>query len=113
MTRGEIWWANLGIPYGSEAGFTRPVLIIQDNSYNESKLKTVVIIPLTTNLRMQDIPGNVLIETEESKLAEDSVIMIPKIHAIDRSKFKEKVSKISRETMDKVELCIKLVLGFN
>jgi mRNA interferase MazF len=113
MTRGEIWRAQLGIPFGSEAGYTRPVLVIQDNNFNESRIRTVVIIPLTTNFCLRDAPGNILIEKAESGLAEDAIIMIPQIHAIDRRKFIEKISKVSREIMEQVELGVKLVLGFN
>ncbi|MDR1747993.1 MAG: type II toxin-antitoxin system PemK/MazF family toxin [Spirochaetaceae bacterium] len=52
MTRGEIWWAQFGIPYGSEIDYTRPVLIVQNDCFNDSKIKTIVILPLTTNLRL-------------------------------------------------------------
>jgi mRNA interferase MazF len=61
MIRGEIWWAQFGIPSGSEAGYKRPVLIVQDDSFNKSGIKTIVVLPLTTNLRLLDAPGNVLI----------------------------------------------------
>ena len=62
MTRGEIWWAEFGIPYGSEIGYTRPVLIVQNDSYNESRIRTIVVLPLTTNIRLIDAPGNVLLK---------------------------------------------------
>ncbi|MDR1211908.1 MAG: type II toxin-antitoxin system PemK/MazF family toxin [Spirochaetaceae bacterium] len=61
MIRGEIWWADFGIPFGSEAGFRRPVLIVQDDAFNESRMRTIVVLPLTTNLRLLDAPGNVLV----------------------------------------------------
>jgi mRNA interferase MazF len=113
MIRGEIWWAEFGIPYGSETGFTRPVLIVQDDSFNESRIKTIVVLPLTTNLRLLDAPGNVFIRKKESKLTDNSVIIVTQLYAIDRGRFKEKISKISKETMEQVELGIKLVLGIN
>ena len=62
ISRGEIWWAQLGIPFGSEAGYKRPVLIVQDDSFNESGIRTIVVVPLTTNLRLADAPGNVFIK---------------------------------------------------
>jgi len=113
MTRGEIWWADFGIPYGSETGYTRPVLIVQDDSFNESKIKTIVVLPITTNLRLADAPGNVFIRKKESKLTKDSVIIVAQLYAIDRERFKEKISKVSKEIMAKVELGIKLVLGLS
>ena len=111
MIRGEIWWAEFGIPYGSEPGYDRPVLIMQDDSFNESRIKTVVVLPMTTNLRLLDAPGNVLLEKKESKLNNDSVVIVAQLYAIDRSRFREKISKITPEIMAQVETGIKLVLG--
>jgi mRNA interferase MazF len=113
MTRGEIWWAEFGIPYGSEVGYTRPVLIVQNDSYNESRIRTIVVLPITTNLRLSDAPGNVFIRKKESRLKNDSVIIVAQLYAIDRGRFKEKISRISNEIMIQVELGIKLVLGIN
>jgi mRNA interferase MazF len=113
MIRGEIWRVEFGIPYGSEIGFTHPVLIVQDNSFNESKIKTIVVLPLTTNLRLLDAPGNVLIQKKDSKLNTDSVLITAQLYAIDRGRFKEKISKVSKEIMEQVEIGIKIVLGIN
>jgi len=113
MRRGEIWWVDFGIPYGSEVGFTRPVLIVQDDSFNESRIKTIVVLPMTTNLRLLDAPGNVFISKKESKLTNDSVIITAQLYAIDRGRFKEKISKVSKEIMKQVEIGMKLVLGIN
>jgi mRNA interferase MazF len=113
MIRGEIWWAEFGIPYGSEIGYNRPVLIVQDDSFNESRIKTVVVLPLTTNLRLLDAPGNVLLRKKESKLLNDSVIIVAQIYAIDRGRFKERISKVTKEIMEQVETGMKLVLGIN
>ena len=111
MIRGEIWWAEFGIPYGSEAGYTRPVLIVQDDCFNKSNIKTIVVLALTTNLRLADAPGNVFVRKKETKLADDSVIIAAQLYAIDRGRLKEKVSKVSKETMDQVAIGLKLVLG--
>ena len=113
MIRGEIWWAEFGIPHGSEIGYNRPVLIVQDDSFNESRIKTVVVLPITTNLRLSDAPGNVLLRKKESKLIDDSVIIVAQLYAIDRSRFKERISKVTKEIMERVETGIKLVLGMN
>jgi mRNA interferase MazF len=111
MTRGELWWADFGVPDGSEAGFTRPVLVVQDDAFNESRIKTVVVLPLTTNVRLLDAPGNVLIRKKESKLINDSVIIAAQLYAIDRRKFREKISKVPKEVMEQVTTGMKLVLG--
>jgi mRNA interferase MazF len=113
MIRGEIWWAEFGIPYGSEIGYTRPVLIVQDDSFNESKIKTIVVLPLTTNIRLLDAPGNVFLRKKESKLNDDSVIIVAQLYAIDRGRFKTKISKITKEIMEQVETGMRLVLGIN
>jgi mRNA interferase MazF len=111
MIRGEIWWAQLGIPFRSEAGYKRPVLIVQDDSFNESRIRTIVVVPLTTNLRLAEAPGNVFIKKNESKLAEDSVIIVAQLYALDRDRFIEKISKVNKEIMGKVENGMILVLG--
>jgi len=111
MTRGEIWWADFGIPFGSEPGFRRPVLIIQDDSFTKSKINTVIVVPITTNLLLDNAPGNVLLEKEESSLSKDSVIVVSQIGVLDKNRFIEKVSKISKGIMEDVEYGIKMVLG--
>ena len=111
MIRGEIWWAEFGIPYGSEIGHTRPVLIVQDDSFNESRIKTIVVLPLTTNLRLLDAPGNVLLEKKATKLSNDSVIIVAQLYAVDKSRLKEKISKVTKDIMEKVEIGMRLVLG--
>jgi mRNA interferase MazF len=113
MIRGEIWWAEFGIPYGSEIGFTRPVLIVQDDSFNESKIRTIIVLPLTSNLCLSDAPGNVFLRKRESKLNGDSVIIVAQLYAIDRGRFKTKISKVTKEIMEQVEAGMKLVLGIN
>src|SRR5215510_8201141 len=108
MTRGEIWLVEFGIPYGSEPGYTRPALIVQDDSFNESGLKTIYVVPFTTNLRLADAPGNVMLRKEDSKLPDDSVINITQLYAADRGRFKEKLSKVPKAIMEQVEIGMKL-----
>jgi len=111
MTRGEIWWADFGVPFGSEIGFRRPVVIIQDDAFNRSKINTVIIIPLTTNLVLAEAPGNVFIEKEESKLSKDSVLIVSQLSAIDRKRLIEQAGKLEKQIMEETEEGIKLVLG--
>ena len=111
MIRGEIWWADFGIPFGSEPGFHRPVLIIQDDAFNKSAINTIVVIPLTTNMMLENSPGNVLLNKEESGLSKDSVIVVSQIGVIDRARLVEKATKLGKGSIEEVEYGIRLVLG--
>jgi mRNA interferase MazF len=111
MTRGELWWADYGIPYGSEPGYRRPVIIIQNNLFNNSKIKTTIVVPLSTNLLLADVPGNIFINKKDSGLTKDSVIIISQIGIIDKERLLEKVSKINRETVEKIENNIMYIIG--
>jgi len=111
MIRGEIWWADFGIPFGSEPGFKRPIIIVQDNDFNRSKITTVIVLPLTTNLNLENAPGNVLIEKEASSLPKDSVVVVSQLYAIDKERLIEKTKKIDTDIMYKIEAGIMLVLG--
>ncbi len=112
MIRGEIWWADFGIPFGSETGFRRPVLIIQDDSFNRSKINTVIVIPLTTNLALENAPGNVMIEKEQSGLSKDSILVVSQLSAIDKSRMIERVGRIESNILREVEYGITMILGF-
>ncbi len=111
MIRGDIWWADFGIPFGSEPGFRRPVVIVQDDAFNRSKIGTIVVIPLTTNLTLENAPGNVLLEQEASGLSKDSVAVVSQLYAIDRIRLTEPAGKIGRFVMSQIEDGLKLVLG--
>jgi len=111
MTRGELWWADFGIPFGSEPGYKRPVLIIQNDFFNNSKINTTIVIPLTSNLLFADAPGNILITKRESKLKKDSVITISQIEVMDRKRLIEKITKLDRTIIEKVENNILFILG--
>jgi mRNA interferase MazF len=111
MTRGELWWADFGIPFGSEPGYKRPVLIIQNDFFNNSKINTTIVIPLSTNLLLADAPGNILITKRESKLKKDSVITISQIEVIDKQRLIEKITKINMSIIEKVENNIMFILG--
>ena len=111
MIRGEIWWADFGIPFGSEPGFHRPVLIIQDDAFNKSAINTIVVIPLTTNMMLENAPGNVLLNKEESGLSKNSVIVVSQIGVIDRARLVEKATKLGKGSIEEVEHGIRLVLG--
>ncbi len=113
MTRGELWWADFGVPLGSEPGYKRPILIIQNDLFNNSKINTTIVIPLTTNMLLADAPGNIIITKNESKLKKDSVIVLSQIEVIDRKRLIEKITKIDRRIIEKIEDNILFILGIN
>lgn len=110
MIRGEIWWANFGIPFGSEPGFNRPVVIIQNDDFTRSNINTIVVIPLTTNLNLEDAPGNAFIDKVDSSLPKDSVAVVSQLYAIDKQRMRERITKLSPEIIYKLEQGILLVL---
>ena len=79
MQRGEIWRASLPEPQGSEPGFRRPVLIIQDDSFNESRIRTVIVVAITSNVRLAGAPGNILLDIEQSQLSRESVVNVSQV----------------------------------
>jgi mRNA interferase MazF len=111
MTRGELWWADFGIPFGSEPGYRRPVIIIQNDFFNKSIINTTIVLPLTTNLVLAEAPGNILITKKESKLKKDSVITISQIEVIDRKRLTERITKLDRPLIEKIENNIMFILG--
>jgi mRNA interferase MazF len=111
MTRGELWWADFGLPFGSEPGYRRPVLILQNDLFNNSKISTTVVIPLTTNLLLAEAPGNIFVKRKESKLIKDSVVAISQIGVIDRRRLIEKITALDGAIIKKVEDGIMFILG--
>ena len=111
IRRGEIWWATLSDPVGSEPGFRRPVLIVQSDAFNRSRIATVVVAAITSNVRLADAPGNVRLARRQSKLARDSVINVSQILTLDRRFLAERVSRLSTVVLSEVETGLRLVLS--
>lgn len=111
MTRGEIWWADLPDPRGSEPGFRRPVLIIQADSFNSSGIRTVIVAVITSNLRLVDAPGNVLLPALVTGLPRESVVNVSQLLTLDRLFFTELVGKVSGRLLAEVETGLRLVLA--
>ena len=111
MTRGEIWWVDFGIPFGSEPGWRRPVVIVQSDVFNRTAMHTVIVLPLTSNLRLADFPGNVLLPAHETGLSKDSVAVVPQLTAIDKARLMEYVTTLSAERMRDITAGIRLLLA--
>ena len=111
VMQAEVWWADLGEPIGSAPGFRRPVLVVQGDSLNQSRVATVICVPLTSNLKWGEAPGNVLLKAKSTGLAKDSVANVSQIVAVDRSILTERAGRIRKAQLELVFAGIDLVLG--
>ena len=111
MKRGEVWWADLPNPTGSGPGLRRPVLIVQANSFNASRIATVIVAVITSNLALAEAPGNVRIAKSDSGLSQPSVVNVSQLVTLDRSILTGKVKSLPGATMDKVDGGLRLVLA--
>jgi mRNA interferase MazF len=109
--QGEIWWADLSDPAGSEPGFRGPVVVIQGDAFNRSRIGTVVCVVLTSNLRWAEAPGNVLLSSKLTGLPKDSVANVSQIATLDRSTLTDRVGKLPTAKLDLVLSGIDIVLG--
>ncbi len=110
MRRGELWWADLPAAIGSGPGFRRPVLVIQSNPFNQSRIQTVIVAVITKNLALAEAPGNVLLNTRVSHLSVASVVNVSQILTIDKSLLTEYVSTLGTKKLRQVELGLRLIL---
>ena len=111
MIRGELWWADYGVPFGSEPWYRRPVIVVQNDYFNNSKINTTIVIPLSTNTLLADVPGNIFIKKKESKLKNDSVILLSQVGVIDKQRLVEKISSIDKNILNKIENSILFMFG--
>lgn len=111
ISQGEVWWAELGMPKGSKPGFRRPVIVVQGDALNRSRIATVICIPLTSNLAWADAAGNVLLPATATGLPKDSVANVSQVVALDKTVLSERVGKISRAKIDLILSGIDVVLG--
>lgn len=111
VAQGDVFWASLGEPSGSEPGYRRPVVIVQGDAFNASRLATVVVVPLTSNLRWAAAPGNVALPAGRTGLPKDSVANVSQIVTIDRSVLSERVGRLAEADVALILAGIDLVLG--
>ncbi len=100
ISQGEVWWADLPAPTGSGPGFRRPVVIVQGDGLNQSRLATVISVPLTSNLRWAEAPGNVLLPARLTNLPKDSVANVSQVVALDKILLTERVGKLPRAKLE-------------
>lgn len=111
ISQGEVWWADLAEPAGSEPGFRRPVLVVQGDAFNRSSLRTVVCVVLTSNLRWEEAPGNVRLSARTTGLPKESVANVSQLVTLDRSALTERVGRLSAARLGLVLAGIDVVLG--
>jgi mRNA interferase MazF len=111
ISQGEVWWAELGKPTGSEPGFRRPVIVVQGDAFNRSAIRTVVCVPLTSNLRWADAPGNVLLSARTTRLPRDSVANVSQIVALDKAVLATRASRLPEAKLQLVLSGIDVLLG--
>ncbi len=111
VKKGEVWWASLGEPRGSEPGYKRPVVIVSANEFNKSTIKTVIVAVITSNLRLAEAPGNFSVSKKDSGLAKESVVNISQLLTLDKSFLVEKSKKIPELKLIRLNEGLKLVLS--
>ena len=111
MTRGEIWWVDFGLAFGSMTLGRRSAVIVQNDNFNVSKIATIIVIPLTTNTLLAEYKDNILLTKKVSKLPKDSVVLTSQVGAVDKECLVEKVSKLSSLTMLEISRALQDMLS--
>ena len=110
IRQGDIYWVELGEPRGSEPGYRHPHVVIQNNLFNQSRIRTVVVCALTSNLARANAPGNVLLEAGEANLPKQSVVNVSQIFTVDRAQLGEYIGTLSRARVRQILDGVSLVL---
>jgi mRNA interferase MazF len=111
VERGQVWWADLGEPDGSEPGYTRPILVVQSDAFNRSRLHTVIAVVLSTNARLVAAPGNVLLPARSTGLPKDSVANVSQVITVDRDFLRKPAGRVRGQSLKDVDTGLRLVLG--
>jgi mRNA interferase MazF len=113
MNRGEIWWADLAEPRGSEPAKRRPVVIVQEDALTRSRLQTVMVVSITSNLKRAAAPGNVVLARSHSGLRVESVALACQVLTIDKHFLSERISTLPRSTMARLDAGLRLTLALS
>jgi mRNA interferase MazF len=111
MQRGEVWWVELPEPTASEPGYRRPIVIVQSDAFNRSRIQTVLAVALTSNLRLTAAPGNVLLPAKESGLPRDSVANVSQLVTLDRAFLTAPCGRLPSRLMARIDEGLRLSLG--
>jgi mRNA interferase MazF len=111
ISQGQVWWADLGKPRGSGSGFRRPVVVVQGESFNRSRIATIVCVPLTSNLKWADAPGNVLLTSAMTGLPKDLVANVSQPVTLDRAVLADLAGKLPKAKLELILYGLDIVLG--
>jgi len=111
IAQGEVWWADLGEPAGSQPGYRRPVVVVQGDSFNRSRIATVVCVPVTSNLRWAEAPGNVLLDCSDTGLPKVSVANVSQPVTLDRGALTDRVGVLPEAKLELILYGLDIVLG--
>ena len=111
IQRGDIWWVSLPTPSGSQPGFRRPLLIIQANEFNRSRINTVIAVAITSNIRLAQAPGNLLLPARSYGLNRDSVANVSQVITVDKSFLTEKIGKLKPQLLESVDNGLRLAMA--
>ena len=110
IKQGDIYWVDLGEPRGSEPGFRRPYVVVQNNIFNKSRINTVIVCSLTSNVKRVGMPGNVLLKKGEANLQKESVVNVTQVSTVDRLELGEKIGTLSSARVHQILAGLKLVV---
>lgn len=102
INQGDIYWVELEEPVGSEPGYSHPHVVIQNNLFNRSRINTVLVCALTSNLKRAQAPGNVLLEKRETNLPKQSVVNVSQIFTVDKTQLDEYVGTVSKRRVGQI-----------
>jgi mRNA interferase MazF len=111
VKRGEIWWADLGEPAGSGPGYRHPVAVLSTDTFNDSRISTVIVTMITSNLRLATAPGNVRVAAREAGLRKDSVVNVSQVLTIDKAVLMERIGHLPGARLADVEAGLRGVMG--
>ncbi len=110
MLRGEVWWASMPPPKGSGPGYRRPVLVVQADAFNRSRINTVMVVVITSNIGLSAAPGNLLLSKRSSGLKKQSVVNVSQVITLDRSLLTERVRRLPKDQIIAVDEGLRLAL---
>ena len=113
IQRGELWWAGLAAPRKSEPGYRRPVLVVQSDDFNRSKIATVIVATISTNLALAEAPGNVRVTRGETKLGKESVVNVSQLVTLDKGFLEERIGRLPAALLARVEQGLRMVLALD
>lgn len=109
VAKGEVWWVDFGEPVGSEPGYRRPTVVVSSDRFNHSRIATVMVSAMTSNLSLAQAPGNLLVDSATTGLDRDSVVNVSQTLVVDRSRLVRCLEKLDRATMKRLDEGLRLL----